>query len=249
MLQAALADSPMLVSILAAVATIFVPLLLLFSHHTKKLNKSQTRIWLPGKTHEDFVVPIAFAAVALSSISQIFPVHDMYHLWWGSPVAILSVLVSFMHLVKNKKALVGTVGVLTSISIVLGLAPWRAELSEPRVQIRDGSLKYMYVTDKRYRENSGVLDMLNSVESNSATFYCRDGLVATWTGRYMASSPRYVDWAWGTDGHPRADSERVFLCSGDAQMWADQAGYRLSVGAQAHFSIFSGFVLVEAVKK
>jgi hypothetical protein len=125
----------------------------------------------------------------------------------------------------------GKAHVLTSISIVLGLAPWRAELSEPRVQIRDGSLKYMYVTDQRYRENLEVLDMLNSVESNSATFYCRDGLVATWTGRYIASSPRYVDWAFGTDEHPRADSERVLLCSRDAQMWADQAGYRLSVGA------------------
>jgi hypothetical protein len=136
---------------------------------------------------------------------------------------------------------------IATISIVMGLTPWLVELSEPRVQIHDGSLKYMFVTEPVFEDNLKILNMLSSVESRSATFYCPDALYSTWTGRYMSSSPRYVDWAFGTDEYTPADSERVFFCISDEEKLT-QAGYRDNSGTKVNFSYARRFYLVEAVR-
>jgi len=248
-----LMNTPMFISVLAAVVAFLIPIVLGLYLYAMKLDWSPKTDWLRSKTLDDIVEPIVFSAFALVSISQIFPVHDMYHLWWASPMAILSFVIFCKYVFPNEKALLATVGTFVSMSLILGLVPWQRELAEPRVQILDGSLKYMYVTKQRWLQNSEVLEMLSSVEANSATFYCRDGLVSTWTAKYMSSSPRYVDWAYGTDAHIPDNSERVFICSNNEEntrIWANSAGYRLTNdGVPVHFSYFSGFVLYEAVKK
>ena len=196
----------------------------------------------------EVVEPLAISLVAIASISQLFPVHDPYHLWWASPITIISLLISSAVLVGNRTALIRAAILLAVLSICLSTYPWLRELSEPRVQVKSGALKYMYVTDARYESNQGIIEMLESVESMSASFMCRDGLVSTWTGRYMASSPNFVDWAFGTSGRQLSPNERHFACflnDKDAEFWANANGYRIEGGTQASFSAFSSFYLVE----
>jgi hypothetical protein len=138
------------------------------------------------------------------------------------------------------------------LSIVSGLFHWRHELAEPKERIDAGSLRHMYVSVGLKNSNDETLKLLDSVKNQSATFYCRDGLVATWTSRFMSSGPDFVDWAWGTKDSGE-DSERFFLCiyqsMESGQIWADENGFEFRNGVQLDFSYFSSFYLVEVVKK
>jgi hypothetical protein len=199
----------------------------------------------------DLVEPLAISLVAIASISQLIPNHDPYHLWWASPITIVSLLISSAVLVRNRTALIRTATLLSVLSISLSTYPWFQELSEPRVQIKAGSLKYMFVTEAKNENYEAILKMLDSVESNSASFMCKDGLVSTWTGRYMASSPNFVDWAFGTSDRQLSQTKRFFACflnQWEAEAWANANGYRLQGGAQAYLSAFSDFYLVEVLK-
>jgi hypothetical protein len=238
---------------LGAFATLVIPLTILIFHLWKDVFGNSRPKKALAKIPEELVIPLATALVSVACITQIFPVHDQYHLWWASPIPIVSVLMCGLIMFSNRKAFFGAVVLISIISFVLGLIPWKTELEEPRVKLSNGSLNHMYVTSEREIENGELMELLGSVESNSATFYCRDGLVATWTGRYMASGPRFVDWAWGMPiSEPKPD-ERIFLCVYDSMDsaidWADQNGYKFGNGVQTNFSYFSGFYLVELIRK
>jgi hypothetical protein len=249
-----LSVTPMLLSTMCAVGVVVTPAML--SMHNilikrRRVNTSQYRI----SVESDDVVRVALgiSATGLASISQIFPMHDPYHLWWAAPTPIVSVIACSNALGLNKIALLRSFNAMALVSLMIGLVLWNSELSEPRVKLSNGSLKHMYVVGEREPENKKIVELLSSVDTGSATFYCRDGLVSAWTGRYMSSSPRFVDWAWGTlEVKPKPD-ERVFLCVYDSMesglSWADQNGYVFGKGVQTNFSYFSSFYFVELIKK
>ena len=237
---------------LMAFATLTIPLAIFVHQVSSKNNKKSKSLWRSFQVSPDLVEPIAISLVAIASVSQLIPIHDPYHLWWASPIAITSILISSAVLVGNRMALLRTATLLASLAVLLSFYPWFREVSEPRVQVTSGSLKYMYVTEARYESNEGIIKILDTVESESASFMCRDGLVSTWTGRFMSSSPNFVDWAFGTSGGQSPPAERYFACfvnEQEAKSWADSNGYRIQSGTQASFSAFSNFYLVEVFKE
>lgn len=237
---------------LLAFATLTIPLTIFVYQVSSSFSWKSKGLRTRFQVSSDLVEPLAISLVSIAFISQLFPVHDPYHLWWASPIPIVSLLISSAVLVRNRKALIQTATLLVVLSISLNIYPWLRELSEPRVQVKSGSLKYMYVTEARYESNQGILKMLDSVESMSASFMCRDGLVSTWTGRYMASSPNFVDWAFGTSGRQLSPTKRSFACffgAKEAEVWANANGYRMEGGLQVSFSAFSNFYLVEVFKE
>jgi hypothetical protein len=249
-----LSVTPMLLSTMCAVGVVVTPAVL-YVHNAlikrRRVDTGQNKI-LVG-SNDVVRVALGISAVGLASISQIFPVHDPYHLWWAAPTPILSVVACSFALGLNKSALLRSFNALALVSSLIGLVLWNSELSEPRVKLTDGSLKYMYVVGEREPENKKMIELLSSVDTSSATFYCRDGLVSAWTGRYMSSSPRFVDWAWGTPEVKPKPDERVFLCVYDSMesgmSWADQNGYVFGTGVQTNFSYFSSFYFVELISK
>jgi hypothetical protein len=237
---------------LLAFTTLTIPLAVFVYQVSSSFNWKSKGSRTRFQVSSDLVEPIAISLVAIASISQLFPMHDPYHLWWASPITIVSLLISSAVLVRNRRALIRTAILLSVLSISLSTYPWFRELSEPRVQVKSGSLKYMFVTESKNENYKGILKMLDDVESNSASFMCKDGLVSTWTGRYMASSPNFVDWAFGTSDHQLSPTKRFFACfsnAGEAEAWANANGYRLEGGVQAHLSAFSDFYLVEVFKE
>jgi cation transport ATPase len=61
----------------------------------------------------DMALPVVASFVALASISQIFPVHDPYHLWWAAPIPIVSAILCGQFLtnlgvIESNKGLSGT---------------------------------------------------------------------------------------------------------------------------------------------
>ena len=237
---------------LLAFATLTIPLAVFVNQVGGSIHWKSKGYRPKFQVSSDLVEPLAISLVASASLSQLFPRHDPYHLWWASPITIVSLLISSAFLIRNKKAFIRTATLLAVLSISLSLSPWLREVSEPRVQVKSGSLKYMFLTEAKNENNLGILKMLEGVESNSASFMCKDGLVSTWTGRYMASSPKFVDWAFGTSSSQLFPTKRYFACfpnENEAGVWADANGYRIEGGAQAYLSAFSDFYLVELHKE
>jgi hypothetical protein len=191
-------------------------------------------------------------AVALTAFLQLYPIADVYHLWWAMPIPIAYVgtmLYRRSRLMPRRTLLVGTLALAPFM--LLGVYGYSKVISTDRVQIDHGVLTGMSVLPEQVasvRELDRLL--LSGPGAQARQFVCRDGLIAVYAGSYRPNSPRFVDWAWlrPESDPPVAASPYTVLCAPDPATIASMAAaWNMRVIRQSQqpisLSAFSSFYL------
>lgn len=182
---------------------------------------------------------------------QFYPIADVYHLWWAVPlfmVLIPYILANFVsrYGVKIIMSSLLVPALISSVVMFVGL------IKVPRVEIAAGALKGMQVEGQYLTSYAAVDFALRDLAPRSAQFFCRDGLISTWTGSYLQVDASYVNWAWVLkDQEVASQPSRTFVCG--ARAYADSVAATLNLrvigeGIPFHLSYWSNDTLFELAK-
>lgn len=193
--------------------------------------------------HRPYHVP-AILACAMGGIAQLYPLPDVYHLWWASPPIL--VMCGFYFARADKHWFMAYAMFFIP---VLGLIGFRLneQLHIPRAAWTGGILDGMQIDEEllpSYRAAATVLERVN----RGASFHCRDGLWAVFQGKYLADSAAYVEWAFGIDETKELmNTSTVWCLDSGAEVPALDGSYQgvLSSGdEELFFSRFSGGYMI-----
>jgi len=182
---------------------------------------------------------------------QLYPIADVYHLWWAVPLFTALIPYVLLHFVSREGVKVITVAVLLP-ALVSSTIMFVGLIRVPRMEILAGALKGMQVEGQYVPSYFAVDNALKDIAPRSARFFCRDGLIATWTGSYLQVDASYVNWAWvQKDQEVPVVPSRVFVCG--AKAYADGVAASLqmkviSLGIPFRLSYWSNDTLFELGK-
>lgn len=179
---------------------------------------------------------------------QLYPIADVYHLWWVAPLFMVLVPYFLFNFV-SRKAVTGIVVSLLAPALVSSSIMFVNLIKVPRSEIATGALKGMQVESKYVFSYANISNVLSSVAPNSARFYCGDGLLATWNGEYSSIDASYVSWAWVVKNPPtKTVPSRIFFCGtqDSANAFVAANGLRIvGAGVPYQLSYWSAGILFE----
>jgi hypothetical protein len=249
-LRSAFDVGPMFLSITASVAIILIILFSLVSVLISRFDSYKNRTMQADDDSYNYSLVLFVSLIAAVSISQIIPIHDMYHLWWASPIAIATLGIAAHNLIQDKIFVTVFALGVTTFSLIMGTTTWHLEVEQPRVYVTGGALDKMLLTQERAISDLEIRKLLTKTPPNSARFYCGDGLVSTWTGTYMSQDANFVDWAWGTNIDKDKIPAQTYICSFSvetAEVWATDNGVNISGPIHLNLSNFSNFYIFEVI--
>ena len=136
------------------------------------------------------------AAVAFSSLSQLFPIADPQHLWWAAPPMLMFCALLFVGPAATRRqrlALSAVLAPVVALACVSGVLFWQTE----RSLITFGPARGMYATPDVRDSHSRLHALLRETKGLKGQFDCRDGLLPVWNGEYASSQTTYVNWVQG----------------------------------------------------
>jgi hypothetical protein len=187
----------------------------------------------------------------LPFLVQLYPIADVYHLWWAVP--LFTVLIPY--LLTNFVSRDGVKAILLSIllpALVSSSIMFVGLLKVPRMEILSGALKGMQVEGQYIPSYFAVDAALKDLAPRSVRFFCRDGLISSWTGSYLQVDASYVNWAWVLKDQEVSElPSRIFVCGAKAYADSFAASLQLrviSAGIPFHLSYWSNDTLFELGK-
>ena len=141
------------------------------------------------QSHEILVA----CALSLGAVANLYPLPDVYHLWWASPSMLLFAAVLTKGLFKKK---VGNAIIMVVVFFVAVIFPLNAlkvlkETHQPRINWSDGSLKGMLIHESFIPSFVAAEDVLKKVNRPADFSNCRDPLWSVFFGRYMSLNQYY----------------------------------------------------------
>ena len=137
---------------------------------------------------------------AISMQSQIFPLFDQMHFWWGSPLVFILVLVVVLErfgMVYSKISRSFPVKTVTlSILIMSVVTPFSVMVNKEKVSFPPELVKYLYV-DKPYFEYQNDLQSFfnKNIKSGSRVLnLCEDTDIFFQDKNFIPASRFFVDW-------------------------------------------------------
>ena len=192
---------------------------------------------------------------AAASLAQLFPIADPNHLWWAAPLPLALVFFMF-RFAPDRQTQNSLVAVFITATLILAPLSLLRYYSIPRIELKEGVLDGMWLSEDRYDSYVAVNDWFAELQPASAEFSCEQGLFAVWTGEYLADTPSFVNWAHRMDSAETGDpSGRVFRCtypydSLSPEEFAEQRGLRIvRTIPSASLSYFSTVRIDEMVPK
>jgi hypothetical protein len=171
------------------------------------------------------VFMVLLTLTSLASLVQIYPIADPNHLWWASPLP-LALLVFAIWVSVGKRTRWAAVAIIVVPGVVISILTGVVFLAEPRTLITTGIMSGMRIQDLLAPNVAKVDALLADVQPGSADFICKEGLFAVWNGKYLASTPGYVDYAYRLGSASAGSvSQRTFLCvtAGDREAGPEYA--------------------------
>lgn len=154
---------------------------------------------------------VVLALLAFSSIFQLYPLSDAYHLWWASPLMLLLFASAVSLLARGMDARWLLLPIVLPFLLVSGLKTLQY-VQVPREAFKSGVLAGMWGTPKSVLAAENADALLSRLPSASTLFLCRDGLFSVWNGKFLSSSPGFVEWAFGIDPEQVHDPSRILKC-------------------------------------
>ena len=133
------------------------------------------------------------SALTLGAVANLYPLPDIYHLWWASPSLLLFVAVLTKGLFKQKVGNAIIVVVVFFVSALIPLNTLKAikDTQQPRVVWSDGSLQGMLIHESIIPSFVAAEDVLKKINRPADFSNCRDPLWAVFFGRYMSVNKYY----------------------------------------------------------
>jgi hypothetical protein len=171
------------------------------------------RVLARQQVSEDVSVLGLLVLLAASSMTQLVPVADPYHLWWSAPILLL-LLAHLLTQGASRRIQLAMIVVLVLPYVLIGIPRAVSYVGEDRQRISEGVLAGMFARSQVMTDIEDVDAILLDVEPRSARFLCQDGVFAVWTGSYLSDSPAFVEWAFGVPAAQPTDVEptREFVC-------------------------------------
>jgi hypothetical protein len=133
--------------------------------------------------------------LAVPPIFQLYPLPDVYHLWWSAPL-LIPLAIQSAQKKFSIEILFKAVSVAIFPSIILLSVAYQHHLNIPRTEITHGVLLDMKIRTGLSDSYQGISTILNPVQPNSTRFMCKEALFASWTAQYLSVDGNYVSWAW-----------------------------------------------------
>ena len=151
-------------------------------------------------------------AVAVGTLSQLYPLFDPWHLWMISPVLILAIVLLDFRLVFLKRLQLPFYSI--AVTVIIGLiSQFIVSAFDQHYSFKSEILSGM--TSSRLdapQLDSTLLKLEKSMSPNKPTvFLCTDGLYAAASGYFISQGPIFVDWGL-TDDLLNSQTRRVFAC-------------------------------------
>ena len=141
-------------------------------------------------------IKLALTLLALVSLVQLYPFIDPNHVWWAIPLPLIVFIALLTDRLNPRWAWVmAYVSLLPTILIAIPRAI--DYVSEPRTQVQNGVLSGMWAPVERMDDIAATDRLLLGLEPGSNRFDCWNGLFAVWSGKYLADSSAFVNWAPG----------------------------------------------------
>ena len=160
------------------------------------------------KTSKDF--EFLLIGLGFCSVFPFYPLGDLGHLWWGSPM-----LVTFLFGVISKLDLrllnQNLLKCLVSSILFVSLCLWLFQFSHPRQMLSDKSIfQGMFVKQEYVNDFVAVGKFTERLPADSMRFNCNDGAFSVWNKKYLSSDPNFVSWGWSNVTLIRDNQYEVF---------------------------------------
>jgi hypothetical protein len=141
---------------------------------------------------------LSLLVLALASLTQCYPFIDPNHVWWAAPlVMILVAHVLIRSLTAHWRMAMAAVLLLPPL--IIGLPRFIEYASVPRFSVSGGLLDGMWAPVERRDDIATANKVLQPPAPRANRFDCWNGIFAVWSGRYLADSSAFVNWAPGFD--------------------------------------------------
>jgi hypothetical protein len=157
---------------------------------------------------------LAIALIGISSLSQLYPFADNYHIAFISPILILAAIIVIPKKIidfRVQKSLNWLL--LTLIPMLFLKFYWEA--STERIPFESSTLKGMYGSWRTASSLDRTMQKLE-LQEPGIDFVCADGLYAGAGGRYLANNEKFVTWGPPTEKSEIGD--RLFICYANQQL-------------------------------
>lgn len=148
---------------------------------------------------------------AVGMQSQVFPLFDQMHFWWGSPLTFLVVILTLkntfantnLYLVsKSRTIFLGVCLLLASI-----LIPWISQLSSPKIAIPSQIGLNLFVAPQKSQEGTDLQQFFaNNINKGAKVLnLCDDSNIFFESDRYISASRFFIFW-----GEQMSHAPRIF---------------------------------------
>jgi hypothetical protein len=170
---------------------------------------------------------VVLSAIGISGAIQVFPTHDPRHIWWGLPLLILAIPLTFLSFQKSNQSLVALTlfssMVLASSATIMAISV-SDKFSQDRVQIDfETPFKGLQVSPMKYETLKSDYFFLKQQIGSREKFYFQCGVgethwLSSFDGNFHSASKWFVDLSF-YPGHPKPNYEssitRKYVICGD----------------------------------
>jgi hypothetical protein len=162
------------------------------------------------------ILPVSnqFKLLALSAIcleSQVYPLFDQMHFWWGSPLTFLIVVIVTVdrfkfHLIQPKTLELIKVPIIISILITV-FVPWFAQVGAPKIELPRSVSAKIYTSDDVAAYHHGLQQFfdMNISRGERVLNLCEDTDIYFEQSKYVSASRFFVYW-----GEPMSHSQEIY---------------------------------------
>ncbi len=179
-----------------------------------KIYAVQTKKPILSENYRRQLIVAVVVAAGLSSLAQLYPRADVYHLWLLAPAPILLVF-STVHdwSAKALRILLIPLLFVPACQNLNGLI--KLEKLERR-KWSGGVLDGMLIKNEYFASFERANEVLRNV-TEPASFECSDGLWSVWNQRYTADSASFVNWSFGANRMNVEAAPLVVACETEDQ--------------------------------
>jgi hypothetical protein len=154
---------------------------------------------------------IAFCGFA--TLPQLYPLHDQVHLWYITPILLLSSVPILSYFLKVRPASQSWITAILTISIMVSLSTDIKDFKKERIQYVNlamsgllGERESVSITDSKMRY------LERFAKETKVGFDCAHGMFAGAGERFLSDDPMFVNWGPARQA-PISSSSSIFVCS------------------------------------
>jgi hypothetical protein len=193
---------------------------------------------------------LLIAATASSLLFGSYPIADLLHIWWSTPLALALLIaqVSKLKLIKENSIAFGLAAIFPFV--LIGTTHVIKQNNVDRMELSSPALNGMLVREDYYYNYMAADSFFQRHANENFIFMCDDGLFSVWNNRWQSVGPDFVSWSWGGRSIVRDDLSKttrsVVFCSNDPRetsILARSFGLEITDSAKKYVDIGNGDTL------